>query len=103
MNTGGSRTSNPLHQLGIADIRRGAGCFDSVNRNHLTRSRRAEWPLKTAKKADDRKDRTTAFTAFADLSLDADDDVVHRPSRHWPCTLFRHAAAGLAADRGRFR
>src|SRR5581483_6672018 len=69
--------------------------------NHLTRSRRATWPPKTVKKADDRKDRTTAFTAFADLPLDADDDALHRPSRHRPRAVLRHAAARLVADRSR--
>ena len=105
---GSSEALNPVIardecRFGFADIRRCAGCFDFVNRNHLTRSRRARVGPQTVKKADDRKDRTTAFTAFADLSLDADDDAVHRPSRHRPRALFRHAAARLVADRGRLR
>src|SRR5258705_4037226 len=52
------------------------------------------------KAADDRQDRTTAFAAFAGLSLDADDGDVDRPSRNRRRAVFRHLAAGVVADRG---
>src|SRR3977135_1847255 len=53
----------------------------------------------TFKAADDRQDRTTAFAAHANLSLDPDDGAVHRPSRHRRRAVFRHLAAGVVADR----
>src|SRR5438876_4869796 len=54
----------------------------------------------TTSKADDRQDRTTAFAASADLSLDPDDGAVHRPPPNRCRAVFRHLAAGVVADRG---
>src|SRR5213083_2001176 len=63
---------------------------------------RSEAP-QTLKAADDRQDRTTAFATSADLSLDPDDGAFHRPPRNRDGAVFRHAAAGLVADRSGLR
>src|SRR5262249_19087302 len=44
--------------------------------------------------------RAAALSPSLHLQADADDDDVHRPSHHRCRSLFRHAAAGLVADRG---
>src|SRR5216683_2962687 len=85
----------------IADFGRCARCFDFVNRIPVPRSPKGSPRAgpQTVKAADDRQDRTTAFAAPADLSLDPDDGTVHRPSRNRRCAVFRHSAAGVVADR----
>src|SRR5438445_8990999 len=78
--------ASPVHRyelpFGIGDFGRCARCFDYVNRIRLPRSPMGRPRPPTVKAADDRQDRTTAFTTPADLPLDPDDGAVHRPSRH---------------------
>ncbi len=79
-------------------------CFDFVNRIYLRASCRAvTLTPPTPKSRHDHQDRTTAFAASADLSLDADDGAVHRPPRHRRGAVFRHLAARLVADCRRLR
>src|SRR3982074_134751 len=60
-------------------------------------------PAEIIKSIHDRQDRTSAFAASADLSLDLDDAAVHRPSSDRHGTLFRHAIARMVANRSRLR
>src|SRR5882757_5368690 len=57
-------------------------------------------PAEIIKSIHDRQDRTSAFAASANLSLDLDDGAVHRPSHYRHRAVFRHPAAGVVADRG---
>ena len=80
-----------------------AACFDFVNRIALRASQGRQADPANFKSRHDRQDRTTAFPAFVDLSLDPDDGAFHHPPRHGDGAVFRHAAAGLVADRDGLR
>src|SRR5260370_2548946 len=56
-------------------------------------------PAEIIKSIHDRQDRTSAFAASADLSLDLDDATVHLPSGYRHGTLFRSTIARLLTYR----